>query len=124
MQVCEIFDSVDGVYWLCSKLFADVIEEHAPLTRKFIRGNQAPYMNSKLRKAINVKNMLKRRYNTKSGESWENYRKQTYAVVRLRKESKRIHNLRKGAPKQKNFKIFGITFNLVQCCQGKTKDRM
>ncbi len=55
----------------CSQLVGDVISEQAPLKRKFIRGKQAPYMNSELRKAINVKNMLRRGYNNiKSGENW------------------------------------------------------
>ncbi len=56
------------------------------MERKFIRGKQAPYINSKLRKAINVKNILRRRYNNiKSDGNWKKYGKQRNDVVRLRK---------------------------------------
>ncbi len=51
MKPSEIFYCVNDAYWLCSEFVGDFMEEHAPLNRKFIRGKQAPYMNSKLRKA-------------------------------------------------------------------------
>ena len=32
--------------------FIKIAERHAPLKKRFVRGNQAPFMNKKLRQAI------------------------------------------------------------------------
>ena len=58
-HVSEIFDSVNDSYWFCSKLITNVIDEHAPVKSRKIKGKHVPYMNDELRKAINVRNMLK-----------------------------------------------------------------
>jgi hypothetical protein len=53
---------------LHSDVFRSVIDRHAPLKRRKIKPNQLLFMNSKLRKAINVKGMLRRwsyKYRTK-----------------------------------------------------------
>ncbi len=87
-HVCEIFDSVDDSYWFCSKLLKDVIDEHAPIKKRIIKHNQVPYMNSNLRKAINVRNAFKRKYDKhKLSQNWERYRKQRNLVTQLRRNS-------------------------------------
>ena len=87
-QVAEIFDSVDDSYWFFSKLLGDIISEHAPVKTKILKRTQVPYMNSTLRKSINVKNMFWRKYNrNKSQENWERYRTHRNYVTKLRKQS-------------------------------------
>ena len=87
-HVAEIFDCVDDAYWMCNVMLKDVVDEHAPLKTRFIKHNQVPYMNNELRKLINVKNMLKRKYDRqKNTSNWENYRKKRNAVTSLRKKS-------------------------------------
>ena len=76
------------LYLYCSKLFCNVIDEHAPLKSRRIKPNQIPYINGDLRRAINVKAMLKRRCDKHpSMANWELYRHQRNRVTKLRKSS-------------------------------------
>ena len=43
--------------------FCSIIDKHAPLKQKTLRGNEAPFMNKNLRKAIYTRSRLKNRYN-------------------------------------------------------------
>ena len=48
-HVGDIFDSVDHSYWFCQTLLRDVIDFHAPIKKRIVKGNQVTYMNSDLR---------------------------------------------------------------------------
>lgn len=53
-----------------------VIDKHAPLKTKFVRGNEAPFMNKELRKAIYSRSRLKNNFNkNKTKENNTKYRK-------------------------------------------------
>ena len=87
-----MFDDVDEAYWIWNKLTMEIVEAHAPLKTKTVRGNRVPYMNGELRRAINVKNMLRRKYdrvNTKT--NWNKYRYQRNIVTKLRKKSINVY---------------------------------
>lgn len=87
-HVGEIFDTVDDSYWLCSELLRQIIDQHAPIKTRVVKVDQLPYMNSELRKAINVKNMLRRKWDKcKTQLNWDKYRKQRNLVTRKRKQS-------------------------------------
>ena len=58
----EIFDDIDDVHWAQNHLLMSVIEHHAPLKTRFVKGKQLPYMNSDLRKAINQRHMWRSRH--------------------------------------------------------------
>jgi len=60
-SVCEIFDDVDDCLWVHNQMVAAVIDRHAPIKTKTLRRPQLPYMNSNLRKNINIKEMLRRK---------------------------------------------------------------
>ena len=90
----EIFDNYDDMYSFSEQLMLNVMNEHAPIKQRTIKHNNLPYMNSELRKCINVKNMLRRKYTRdNSKENWDSYRKQRNRVVKLRKisMSKYVH---------------------------------
>ena len=88
-HVAEVFDSMDDAYWFCDKLVKSVINLHAPLKQRIVSHKQVPYMNSELRKSINVRNMLRRKYdNNKSKENWQKYIKHRNLVTKIRKKSK------------------------------------
>ena len=75
-HVYQIFDSTDNSYWFYTKLLRDVTYTHAPVKKRIIKPNQVPYMNSKLRKAINVRNDFRRKsVRCKSSEKCEKYHK-------------------------------------------------
>ena len=46
------FDDPDENYSFLTREFSKIVDKHAPLRKKFIRGNHAPFMNKELRKAI------------------------------------------------------------------------
>ena len=64
-----------------NKLISDVVNEHALLKTGRRRYNHAPFMHGELRKAVNIKAMLRRRYSKKrNSANWENYRWQRHLV--------------------------------------------
>ena len=87
-HVCNIFDDPNDSYRLFDELYTDVLNEHAPIKTTRKHPKHAPFMHSELRKARNVKAMLRRKH-TKypSNSNWENYRKQRNYVTKLRKKS-------------------------------------
>ena len=87
--VCENSPDVDDSFWTYENILLNLIDKHAPLKSKCIQGNQAPYMNSALRKAINQRNMWRNKHfsNRSDNELRQQYRKWRNKVVKLRKES-------------------------------------
>ena len=45
-----------------SENFLETIDKHDPLENKFVRGNQAPFMNRDFQKAIYTRTRLRNRY--------------------------------------------------------------
>ena len=57
--------------------FLEAIDKHAPLKKKFVRGNQAPFMNREFQKAIYTRTRLKNKYSRDSSRENElAYKKQ------------------------------------------------
>ena len=48
--------------WPWRKLFCKIAEKQAPLRKKFVRGNQAPFMNIKLKKAIYTRSRIRNKF--------------------------------------------------------------
>ena len=91
-HVSEIFDDVNDSYWFCDKLLGTIIDVHAPTKKRKIKHNYVPYMNGNLRKAMNVKNMLRRKYyQSKTPTAWNTYRNQRNLVTKLRRQSIRLY---------------------------------
>ena len=80
--------SKDNAYSALSDKVREVIDKHAPLKTKFLRGNNAPFMTKELRKAIMNRSRLTSRYNKwksrenflKLEESRNNVKKLTFAA--------------------------------------------
>ena len=91
-QVAEIFNDIHNSFNFTNKLLTDVVNEHAPLKTGRRRYNHAPFMHGELRKAVNAKGMLKRRYNkNRNSTNWENYRRQRNLVAKLRAQAINTH---------------------------------
>ena len=71
-------------------MFLHTLNKHAPLKKRFIRANNAPFMTKTLCKAIMVRSRLRNKsLKLKSMESMEAYKKQrNYCVSLLRKAKK------------------------------------
>ena len=87
-HVCDIFDDPNDSYWLFNELYCDVLNQYAPIKTTRRHPKHAPFMNMELRKARNVKAMLRRKYDKyPSNSNWEHYRKQRNYVTKLRNKS-------------------------------------
>ena len=88
LHVCNVFDDIDDVMWSFNHLLSEVVDAHAPVKTKLLKKPQLPYMNGQLRKAINVKGMLRRKFNKCNDQiNWDRYRKQRNLVTSLKRKS-------------------------------------
>ena len=90
----EVLDIDTMSYDKFKVIFMATLDWHAPLKKKMIRGNNAPFMNKTLSKAFMYRSKLKNDFNKSPTE--ENnalYKKQrNYCVNLLRKEKKEYYN--------------------------------
>ena len=71
------------------KVFLEILEIHAPLKRKLLRANEAPYMTRTLRKAMMRRSQLESKYyKTKASIDLTNYKRQKNYVSRLYKKER------------------------------------
>ena len=75
--------------------YTEVINRHASIKSKVIRGNQAPFMTKELAKSIMTRSRLKNRFNrTKTKENWEAFERQRNKCVKLGKISMKDYFLK------------------------------
>ena len=87
-HVSQIFDDIDDQMWYHNTLLTAIVDRNAPRKQKTITFKQLPYMNDNLRKAINVKGALRRKYLTvNSQQNWMKYKKQRNLVNKLKRTS-------------------------------------
>ena len=71
------FDQIDRFpdsYLGFTTLFKSIVDRHAPIKTKIVRGNQSDFMNKELSQSIKNRSMLRNRYNKfKSRENYINY---------------------------------------------------
>ena len=87
-------DESDEKYDIFEDIFIKVLDKHAPLKKKIIRGNHAPYMNTILRKAIMRRTQLQTKfYKSKDNNDLKAFKKQRNYVSRLcKKQRKKFYN--------------------------------
>ena len=66
--------------------FVNILNIHAPMKKKFIRGNNAPFMNTTLSQAFMHRSKLKNKYNKYPTE--QNFKKSTKKFLRLTTEKR------------------------------------
>ena len=86
-HVADIFDDVDDMAWYTSTLISDIVNHHAPIKSKLIKSKPVPYMNSRLRKALYIRNMARNKFKKFGKKYWEENRRQRNRVVSIRKQS-------------------------------------
>ena len=74
-------DDSNENYDFLTNTFIDVVNNHAPLKKKFIRGNQALFMTRRIRKEV----YIRRRFRT-TKENEKLYKKQKNKCVALRRK--------------------------------------
>ena len=83
--ICGMFDDPGDKAWCFTKVLSDVMAKNAPLKSKIIKKPQIPYMNSKLRKAMPKRNMLRNKYK-KGLVGWDEYRMQRNITTSIYKK--------------------------------------
>jgi hypothetical protein len=102
-----------------------IINKHAPLKTKYIRGKKAAYMNDKLRKAINVKAMLYRKYIRCPNQSTlEAYKVQRNKVTQLKRSSIKKYFKSKCDVSEQNNKSFWDTVKPFFKNQSSTSNKI
>ena len=79
---------------LFGNTFLEILNLHAPVKKKFLRANHAPYMTKALRKAIMKRSELKSKYfKNQTVHDFKMYKKQkNYCSKLYKKERKRYYN--------------------------------
>ena len=85
---CRGITNKCAAYDLLKQMFLTVVDRHAPLKKKLIRGTQAPFMNKELSKAIMHRSKLRNIYNkTKTTQAWEAFKRQRNKRVSIRRKN-------------------------------------
>ena len=84
-------------------IFSCTLDKHAPVKKRKVRGNQEPFMNKALRKAIiRRSNLLNKFVNNITTKNWESYRKQRNKCVKIRSNARREYFKKLDAPHLSN----------------------
>ena len=76
-------------YGIFNDIVSQLLDKHAPLTRKHVRANDGPFMNKTLRKAIMRRSHLRKKYNeNKNDSNLKLYKKQRNQCVKLLRKAK------------------------------------
>ena len=80
-------DDIIDIWAHCNRLFIEVIDRHAPLKKKLVRGNTVSWITPKIfglqtQDIVCIENLLR----TKTSENWETYRKQQNFVTSLKRQ--------------------------------------
>ena len=82
------FDNADDVWAHWRALFKDVLDQHVPLKKKWIRGDQLPWISPDLLREISHRNKLfKRHKRNPTSTSWDDYKRQRNKVTSLKRNA-------------------------------------
>ena len=93
-ELAEKLYGCDSCYDTFEEIFTNVLNKHAPLKKKFLRANHAPYMTKTLQKAIMRRSQLQTKYfKNKSQNDYLAFKKQRNFCSKLyKKERKNYYN--------------------------------
>ena len=85
-------ENSESSYSLISNKFLEVVNKHAPLKKKVLRGNHSPFVTKEFQKTIYTRSKLKNKMNQNpSRENVLAYKKQRNICMSLRKKSLKKH---------------------------------
>ena len=110
---------------LLNKLFVNVLNAHAPLKKKVVRANHAPYLTKKMRKAIMRRTQLQNKYfKNKTFENLRNYKKQKIFCSKLYKKEKRQYYNNLDLRKVTDNKLFWKTIKPLMSDKGTSANKI
>ena len=112
-------------YTRFEKVHEDVLNRHAPLKTRMIRGNEKPHMNKELRKALMVKRRLKHTANvTHLEEDVLNYKRQRNKCTFLNRRRRKEAYTELDVKTIDNSKKFWDTFKPLLSHTGNSSDKI
>ena len=82
----------DKMYLQLVQNFSNILDRHAPLKYKYIRGNTAAFMNKELRKAIMKRSRLRNNFNkNKSDKNWGLFARQRNLCNKIKRKAKKSY---------------------------------
>ena len=73
-------------------LYSEVVDKHAPLKHRILRGNQAPFMTRDLSKQIMIRSRLRNNFNQhKTAQNWNAYKSQCNKCLSMRRKTVKKH---------------------------------
>ena len=85
---CNQIRDKENAYNCFKEMFTTVVDKHAPVKTRFLRGNKAPFVNKELSKAIMHRSKLLNKFRkTKSDIDWNAYKKQRNKCVSIRRKN-------------------------------------
>ena len=105
--------------------FLELLEKHAPLKKKTLRANDAPYMTKTLRKAMMKRTELANKYDkTRNLEDYTKFRKHRNYVNKLYKRERRNYFNSLDKNDVQNVKLFWKTWKPVISDNYRTKNKI
>ena len=86
-QPAYSYDNADDVWGHWSTLYKDILDQHVPIKRKWVRGDHLPWIIPQILREISLRNRLfKRHKKNPSPFTWEAYKKQRNKVTSLKRK--------------------------------------
>ena len=86
-----IYEDVDDLWHHWAKLYNEVLDKHAPLKKKRVRGDQLPWITPQLQREISRRNRLfKLHARNPTKISWEAFKKQRNKVTSLKRKGMKL----------------------------------
>ena len=106
-EVSKTLSQLQNVYIYENLEFCllSILNRHAPLKEKVVRGNDKPFLSKKIRKEIYVRSRLKNKFNKTGVETdWISFKKQrNYVCALIKKEKKAFFSNIHIKPEEKDF---------------------
>ena len=96
-HIIDLFDELDDKVYASELLFVGVFNEHAPIKRTMIRGNQVPYMMEQWRRVIRHRNQLWKFTRNRTDVKYEACKTQRNTCTSLRLKAIKQHFAKKTA---------------------------
>lgn len=87
-NVCTALESLEDSTWAWEQLFKGVVNNHVKVRKAKVKSNSLPWMNSAVRKEMNIRyKLLKRAQKGPSPENWQRYKRQRNYVTSFCKKA-------------------------------------
>ena len=87
-ETSYVFDDIEDLWDHWHKLYNSVLDEHAPLKKEHVRGDQLPWITQSIQREISYRNRLFKLHKRNPTQlSWETFRKQRNKVTSLKRKA-------------------------------------